>query len=93
MKTILTNCTVIDCTGQPLLENTTVVVEGEKIAELQPGIYRQAARAGERVFDLEGGYVLPGLWSAHAHPGDLFPDTKRLMYSESAIDSKASRKR
>ncbi len=23
MKTILTDCTVIDCTGQPPLENTT----------------------------------------------------------------------
>jgi len=77
---------VIDCTGQPPSEDMTIVVEGEKIADLQPGIYRQAARAGQRVFDLEGGYVLPGLWSAHAHPGDLFPDTKRPMYSESAID-------
>ena len=68
MKTILTNCTVIDCTGKPPMKDMTVVIEGDKIAELKPWGYQQAAEEGEvRVFDLEGGYVLPGLWDVHVH--------------------------
>jgi len=86
VKTILTNCTVIDCTGEPPRKDMTVVIEGDKIAELNPGAHKDKAGEGERVFDLEGSYVLPGLWSAHTHLGDLFPDTARLMHTESAID-------
>ena len=31
MKTILTNCTVIDCTGKPPVKDMTVVIEGDKV--------------------------------------------------------------
>ena len=86
MKTILTNCTVIDCTGEPPKEDMTIVIEGGKIAELKPGIHRAAARERERVFDLEGGYVLPGLWNVHVHLSELLPDTQRRMGRESAIE-------
>jgi len=86
MKTILTNCTVIDCTGKPPQEDMTIVIEGGKIAELKPGIYREAARERERVFDLEGGYVLPGLWNVHVHLSELLPDTQRRMGRESGIE-------
>jgi imidazolonepropionase-like amidohydrolase len=86
MKTILTNCTVIDCTGNPPMKDMTVVIEGEEIAELKVGTHRQVARKGERVLDLGGAYVLPGLWNVHTHLGAIFPDRKRLMSRESAID-------
>ena len=86
MKTILTNCTVIDCTGKPPKEDMTIVIEGGKIAELKTGIYREAAREGERVFDLEGGYVLPGLWNVHVHLSELLPDTQWRLGRESAIE-------
>jgi len=33
-----------------------------------------------------GGYVLPGLWNAHTHLGDVFPDPKHMLSSESVID-------
>jgi imidazolonepropionase-like amidohydrolase len=87
MKTVLTNCTVIDCTGSSPMKDMTVVIEGEKIAELKPGGWEQTTGEGKvRVFDLEGGYVLPGLWNCHGHLGDLVPDAKHLMEGESAID-------
>lgn len=87
MKTILTNCTVIDSTGKPPMKDMTVVVQGDKIAELRSGIYQAAAQKGEtRVFDLEDGYVLPGLWNVHAHLSDIFPDPKHLLSSEAMID-------
>jgi len=86
MKTILTNCTVIDCTGKPPMKDTTVVVEDDRIAELKPGTHQQPPREGQRVFDLEGGYVLPGLWDVHVHLSDISPDSKHLMETESPID-------
>ena len=86
MKTILTNCTVIDCTGNPPQEDVTVVIEGGKIAELRPGGYGEADSQGGRVFDLEGGYVLPGLWNVHVHLSELLPDTQRRQGRESAIE-------
>ena len=86
MKTILTNCTVIDCTGNPPMKDMTVVIESDKIAELRPGVHQHAAEEGERVLDLEGGYVLPGLWNVHGHLGDLILDPKHLLETESAID-------
>jgi imidazolonepropionase-like amidohydrolase len=44
------------------MKDTTVVVEGDRIAELKPGAYQEGAGEEEvRIFDLEGGYVLPGL--------------------------------
>jgi len=85
--TILTNCTVIDCTGKPAMPDMTVIIDGAKIAEVKPGRYEQEGGQGEvRVFDLEGGYVLPGLWDAHVHLFDLTPDPQHLLSSESAID-------
>jgi imidazolonepropionase-like amidohydrolase len=89
MKTALTNCTVIDCTGKPPMKNMTVVIEGDQIAALNPGVYQQVDGEGKaRVFDLKGGYVLPGLWNCHAHPGDVFPHTpaaEHVMSTESPI--------
>jgi len=86
MKTILTNCTVIACTGKQPMKDVIVIVEDDKIAEVKAGTYSQAVGEGERVFDLEGGYVLPGLWDVHAHLGDLIPDPKHLLETESPID-------
>ena len=47
MKTILTNCTVIDCTSKPPMKDMTVVIQGDKITELKPGSYRPADGEGE----------------------------------------------
>jgi imidazolonepropionase-like amidohydrolase len=86
MRTILTNCTVIDCTGIPPLQDMTVEIDGDRIAQLKPGVHGKAAGKAERVFDLEGGYVLPGLWNVHTHLGELFPDPKDLSTRQSMID-------
>lgn len=86
MKTILTNCTIIDCTGKPPMNDMTVIIENNKIAALEAGEYAREPVEGERVFDLDGGYVLPGLWDVHAHLGDLLPDPKHLLENESPVD-------
>ena len=55
-KTVLTNCTVIDCTGRPPMEDVTVVIVGNKIAEIEQGSYKKSAEEkNTKVFDLDGG--------------------------------------
>lgn len=86
MKTFLTNCTVVDCTGNPPQSNMSIVVENDRITELLNGVTMSEAKVAERVLDLEGGYVLPGLWNVHVHLGDLIPDPQLLLETESPID-------
>ena len=86
MKTILTNCTVIDCLGNPLKSGMTVVIDRDRIADLKSGTWQpEAQETDTRVFDLEGGYVLPGLWDVHEHLGDLYPDPNHVMQGESTV--------
>jgi imidazolonepropionase-like amidohydrolase len=87
MKTVLTNCTIIDCTGEPPRKDMTIIIEGGKIAELKPEIHTDTAGEGERVLDMEGGYLLPGLWNCHVHLGELWPDLKHTKASASSVEN------
>lgn len=99
MKTILSNCTVIPCTGAPPLADSTVTVEGNRIsavgegafvppAGITPGTGLQpvALPDGSRWIDLAGGYLLPGMWDVHAHMGDLIPDPHNYLETEALTD-------
>jgi imidazolonepropionase-like amidohydrolase len=87
VRKVLTNCTIVDCTGNPPMKDMTVVIEGDRIVELMSGVYRPEAHEGDtQVIDLEGGYLLPGLWNVHTHLGDPFPDPKHLLRSETTLD-------
>ena len=81
--TVLINGTVIDATGQPPIENATVIIQGNRISEILRTPYT-GSRTDEntRVLDLEGGYVLPGLWNNHSHLADLLPDPKGMLDNE-----------
>jgi imidazolonepropionase-like amidohydrolase len=82
-KTVLTNCVVIDCTGNPPMEDMTVVITGNTIEEIRQGMFHPSPEEKNvRVFDLKGAYVLPGLWNVHTHLGDLLPDPKKIQKNE-----------
>ena len=83
--TVLTNATVIDATGAPPRSNVSVVIEGNRIARIDPGPYRPDAATSARIIDLEGAYVLPGLWNNHSHPSDLLPDPKNILSYEALL--------
>ena len=70
MRTILTNATLIDCVHPTPAEHSTVVVENGRISEIltRGG---QPARGDATVVDLDGAYLLPGLWDVHIHPDYL----------------------
>jgi len=84
VKTVLTNAHVIDCTGKEPMDNMTVVIVGNTIADVFPGPYEKTAGEEKvRILDLENGYVLPGLWNVHMHLAALLPDPNDLQEHES----------
>ena len=60
------NATLIDGTGTPARPGMSVLVDGERIKDVQSND-RLPAPAGARVVDLTGKYLLPGLVDSHEH--------------------------
>ncbi len=85
MTIVLTNATVIDGTGAPPMADATIVIRGNRIAEVRSGRYEGPEGDGVRVFDLQGGYILPGLWNNHSHLSDLLPDLHDILVGEPVL--------
>ncbi len=63
---VITGVTVIDATGAPPQAGMTLVIAGERIAELgKTGYVTIPAHA--RLVDGAGKFVIPGLWDMHVH--------------------------
>lgn len=72
-STLLLNSKLIDGTGADIRPIAALRIEEDRIAaisEVPPDNLR-----ADTVIDLEGAYLLPGLWDAHAHLGMVFPQT------------------
>jgi imidazolonepropionase-like amidohydrolase len=63
----LFHANVLDVRSGEVTANATVLLQGGRIANIAPG----PAPGGAEVIDLEGRYVLPGLFDAHTHLDDL----------------------
>lgn len=86
LKTVLTNCSVIDCTGAAPLKDVTLVITGNTITEIKHGSYQKTpGEKNVKVFDLKGAYVLPGLWNMHVHLSDLLPDLHNMLGHEPTL--------
>jgi imidazolonepropionase-like amidohydrolase len=66
--TLLVNATVIDCTGRDPIENASLLVESGVIRSVIVGEHQPTA---DRVVDLNGQFLLPGLIDAHVHIGGV----------------------
>jgi imidazolonepropionase-like amidohydrolase len=66
MTIAITDVTLIDATGAPPRPKTTVVIEGDRIAEIRDSD-AGANPSGVSVVDGTGRYLIPGLWDAHVH--------------------------
>ncbi|MDR7459421.1 MAG: hypothetical protein QN139_06420, partial [Armatimonadota bacterium] len=79
MRTVLTRTRLIDGTGRPAVEDAMVMVEGERLLWCGPAAdpERPAVRPEDRVVDLAGHTVLPGLFNVHVHLGLRLPFPER----------------
>lgn len=63
---VFTHVTVIDGTGAAAKPDRTVVIKGDRIAELGENHNVHVAE-GDKVVDATGKFLIPGLWDMHVH--------------------------
>ena len=63
---VLTHVTVIDTTGAPAKPDMTVVIIGDRIAEIGKSREVHPPKNSETV-DATGKFLIPGLWDMHVH--------------------------
>lgn len=80
IKTILTNCNIIDCTGKDIMKNMTVTLSGNIIESIEKGYNQNIGKKGvyDKIIDLQGAYILPGFWNMHVHMASTFPGNPNL---------------
>ena len=67
MRTVIVNSTLLDCVDPIPRPATTVVIEKGRISRIVSG-GDCTLESGDQVIDLQGAYLLPGLWDVHIHP-------------------------
>jgi len=84
-KTAFTNCSVVDCIGSNPIAEATVLVENGKVGWVHSGC-DAVIPEDATVVDLDGNYLLPGLWDCHCHPGLMIPDPERYASFETEAE-------
>src|SRR5687768_1132858 len=64
-QTILHCGRLIDVRNKKVLENMSVIIEGNKIVDVKEGFV--TAAASQKVIDLKSSTVMPGLMDMHVH--------------------------
>jgi imidazolonepropionase-like amidohydrolase len=70
MRIVLINANVIDCLNPHPIPDASVTVENGRIVDVLDSS-RSPDVQDAQVIDLQGAYVLPGLWDVHIHPDYL----------------------
>src|ERR1700757_772464 len=70
MKTILTHANLIDCVEPKVRPDSAVLIEDGRISAILPSAKADSVGAAQMI-DLNGGYLMPGLWDVHIHPDYL----------------------
>ena len=88
IKTVLTNCNIISCSGSKLMKNMTITIIGNRITKIKRGKYKSVDNdKNSKVIDLGGSYVLPGFWNMHMHLSGLLPDPNHVQDNESTASA------
>lgn len=66
MRTLIVNANIITGDGKTVLENHSLILEDELIADISNFSYRYFSNA-ERTIDARGGFVIPGIINHHTH--------------------------
>lgn len=76
MKTILTNCTLIDGNGGEPLADAALLIDGNQITAVgsrSEVVVNGEATNGAAVLDMGGRTVMPGLFNLHVHLSLVYP--------------------
>jgi imidazolonepropionase-like amidohydrolase len=82
---VLKGATLIDGTGDPSRPNTTINIDGSRIAALSSNATANAeirSSAAENILDLTGKYIMPGLFDMHAHVANVLKNSYNQSESE-----------
>ena len=69
MRVVLTNANIIDCVQPRPIAHGSVVIEYGRIVQILES--RSPETRDAQIIDLQGAYLLPGLWDVHIHPDYL----------------------
>jgi len=78
-STVFTRVNVVDVASGRVRPNTTVIVNGERIVEVNRNVAAKIPQDAS-VIDGSGKFLIPGLWDMHVHTffGDVAPAAKEL---------------
>lgn len=82
---ILDGCTVIPCTEpDQLISDAAIAVESGRIKDVgrRQDVLARVAAADARRIDLDGSFVIPGLWDSHIHLGAYVPPYEQAFEHE-----------
>ena len=79
MQTFLTNARVVDGSGAPALEDATVVINDSLIEYVGSAAEAPQPDEDDRVVDVGGKTVMPGLFNVHVHLALRLPFTERRI--------------
>ena len=79
---ILYNCKLVDI-DKKNIEKGAIEIRDGIIKKIDSDTERKEV---DESINLKGHYIMPGLWDVHTHLGDLIPDPKNLLESESIPD-------
>jgi imidazolonepropionase-like amidohydrolase len=82
-RLVLTGATLIDCVEPRPVAGASVTIENGRIVEVLDA-RRSPDTRGAEVIDLQGAYLLPGLWDVHVHP-DYLASTGASVAEQTAI--------
>ena len=84
---VLENCNIIDGHGGPIQKGMYIVIKGDRIFEIERGPFKTENINVSKIIDLNGSFVLPGLWNNHAHLSDLLPDINNILGVENPVSA------
>ena len=84
---VLTNCNIIDGNGGPIQKGMHVVIRDDRIYKISKGPFLIENKNEATIIDLNGSFILPGLWNNHTHLSDLLPDINNILGTENSIQA------
>ena len=83
MRLVITNANLVDCQLGEIMPDSNITVVDGRVADISQGGH-SGTDAGTEVIDLDGAFLMPGLWDVHIHPE--YPPTSGTTIAEQTAD-------